>query len=69
MANNSPQEGIVNAYLGKINKGDVLSKKEKIQFANCLEWVIDNEKDKKILAWAYNLRGNIHAGKLPQVCE
>jgi len=65
--NKTPQQGIVNAYLKKAERGDKMNNSEKLNFRQSLEWIIDNEKDTEILAWAYNLRGNVHAGRWPQL--
>ncbi len=65
----TPQEGIVRAVLSKRKANQPISKEQKIQFRNCLEWVIENEKNKETLAWAYNLRGLIYSGNYPDLCE
>lgn len=65
----TPHEGIVRCILGKISKGDVLSREKKIQFRNSLNWIIENEKTPNVLAWAYRIMGDIYAGIIPEVCE
>lgn len=67
--NYNPHKGIVEAILGKINDKQPLTKENKIQFRNSLEWLIENEKDKSILAWAYYTRGRVYEGRIPEVCE
>lgn len=65
----TPQEGIVKSILALINEGKPISLDYKIKFRDCLEWIIKNEKDNEKLAWAYNLRGMVRMGAIPEVCE
>lgn len=60
-----------NALLEKA-KQNGLTKDEKIMFRNDLEHFIENankESDKTYLARAYSLRGEIHSGLHPEVCD
>ena len=65
----TPQQGIVEAILKMESEGLPISKDKKIIFRNSLEWILENETDKTILANAYNLRGDIYMGKYPNLCE
>ncbi len=65
----TPQEGIVKAILAKEREGLHITKENKIQFKNCLDWLIDNTKEKEKLAEFYLLRGNVYAGLYPNLCK
>lgn len=63
----TPQEGIVKCTLEIIKAGKPISEELKIQFRNCLDWLIKTEKNKEKLAWLFNLRGMIYAGNYPDL--
>lgn len=46
-----------------------VSKQNKIHFRDSIEWLITNETNKEILAWAYLIRGNVHSGLLSALTE
>ncbi len=60
----SPHQGIVIAYNNKMyEQRYTLTPEEKDTYWASLNWVIDNENDKEVLAWAYNIRGIIYSGR------